>query len=291
MRRVVTIDGPAGAGKSTVARKLAERLGWRLLDTGAMYRAVTLAAVRAGTDLESDLALGELAGGVEVRLPPGQVLLDGQDVSNDIRTSEISRKSKFLADSPSVRRRLRDWQQAFATETDTVTEGRDQGTVVFPRADCKFFLTASLDERAKRRHAEYMTRGETIGLDEVRTEMAERDRRDAARTLAPMTPAGDALVVDTTGMDLEGLVALIEQAVLDPSAGSWRGGLAGGRERRLAPSYLSGLWTAWSAAEGRLVAVSRTSEGAAFAAETSSVTGAVLQKVPNLDGLVVGPSA
>ncbi len=146
--RVVTIDGPAGAGKSTVARRLADRLGWRLLDTGAMYRAVALAAVRAGVDLESDEALAALVETLTVELPEGQVLLDGADVTAEIRTVEVTRSTRFAADSPSVRRRLVTWQRAFAEgEGDVITEGRDQGTIVFPDAARKFFLTATDDER------------------------------------------------------------------------------------------------------------------------------------------------
>src|SRR5438270_5407846 len=127
MRRVVTIDGPAGAGKSTVARRLAERLGWRLLDTGAMYRAVTLAALRAGVDLASDEALGALAARVSVRLPPGRVLLDGEDITAVVRGIEVTRATRDVADSPSVRAQLVRWQRAFAAENDVIAEGRDQG--------------------------------------------------------------------------------------------------------------------------------------------------------------------
>lgn len=213
--RVVTIDGPAGAGKSTVSRRLAGRLGWRLLDTGAMYRAVTLAALRAGADLESDEALNDLAAGISIQLPTGLVLLDGEDVTADVRGVEVTRASRFLADSPSVRRRLVDWQREFAAENDVVAEGRDQGTVVFPDAMGKFFLTASLEERGRRRHAEFLARGEPVALATVLHDLGERDERDASRAIAPMKPAADATVFDTTGLSLDEVVGRIERAVLD----------------------------------------------------------------------------
>jgi CMP/dCMP kinase len=212
--RVVTIDGPAGAGKSTVARRLADRLGWRLLDTGAMYRAVTLAALRAGVDLESDRELGELAARVTVQLPPGRVLLDGEDISAIVRGVEITRASRHLADSPSVRRRLVAWQREFAAETDVVAEGRDQGTVVFPDAFRKFFLTASPEERARRRHAEFAARGESVDPDVVLRDIRERDGRDETRAIAPMKPADDARVIDSTGLDPDQVVALLEDDIL-----------------------------------------------------------------------------
>ena len=219
--RVVTIDGPAGAGKSTVARRLAERLGWRLLDTGAMYRAVALAAVRAGIDLESDEALAALVETLTVELPPGRVLLNGADVSAEIRTVDVTRSTRFAADSPSVRRRLVAWQRAFAEgQGDVLTEGRDQGTIVFPDAALKFYLTASDEERARRRHAEFEARGVAVDLASVLADLRARDAQDSARAIAPMRPAADALVIDTTGLDLKHVVARIEAEILgDGSAG------------------------------------------------------------------------
>ena len=148
MQHVVTIDGPAGAGKSTVARRLADRLGWRFLDTGAMYRAVTLAAIRGEVDLTSEAALAALVESLTVRLIAGRVLLGEEDITRLIRGIEVTQASKYIADSPSVRHRLVGWQRAFAANSNVVTEGRDQGTLVFPDAFRKFYLTASDHERA-----------------------------------------------------------------------------------------------------------------------------------------------
>lgn len=211
--RVVTIDGPAGAGKSTVSARLAARLGWRLLDTGAMYRAVALAALRARTDLSSDEELAALAERVVVTLPPGRVLLDGEDVTGLIRTPEVTRASSRLAECPGVRGRLVALQRAFAAEYDVVAEGRDQGTVVFPDALRKFFLTATPEERARRRHAEVAGRGEAATEADVLADLRARDGRDSARAVAPLRPAPDAALVDTTGVSLDEVVARLERDV------------------------------------------------------------------------------
>jgi cytidylate kinase len=206
MQRVVTIDGPAGSGKSTVARQLARRLGWRFLDTGAMYRAVTLAALRAGIDLTSDQALADLVQTLEVKMRGEQVLLGDEDVTDSIRTAQVTQASRFIADSPSVRRQLTDWQREIAKGDDVVTEGRDQGTLVFPDAYRKYYLTASDEERARRRLADFTARGESTSFEAVLGDLRARDARDAARAIAPMKPAADAIVVDSTGMTVADVV-------------------------------------------------------------------------------------
>jgi len=206
MPLVVTIDGPAGAGKSTVERRLAERLGWRFLDTGAMFRAVTLAAMRAGVDLGCERALGTLVEKLAVSLLPGRVLLGEEDVTESIRDLAVTQSSRFIADSPAVRRRLMIWQRAFAESQHVVTEGRDQGTLVFPQAFRKYYLTACEEERARRRLAENLARGEAVSYTSMLADQRERDARDAARSIAPMKPASDATVVDSTGLSIEDVV-------------------------------------------------------------------------------------
>jgi cytidylate kinase len=210
---IVTIDGPAGAGKSSAARLLAARLGFEVLDTGAMYRAVTLAALRARLDLRDQRALGLLLEAMRVELPADRVLLNGEDVTGRIRTTEVTAASGPVADSPVVRGQLVQWQRAAAAGRDMVCEGRDQGTVVFPDAAAKFFLQADPFERARRRHREMTARGEAVPLPDIVAAQEARDRRDAARDLAPMVPAADAVLLDSTALTLDQVVDRMEQEV------------------------------------------------------------------------------
>jgi cytidylate kinase len=210
---IVTIDGPAGAGKSSAARTLAKRLGFEFLDTGAMYRAVTLAALRAGIDAHDQESMERLLLGMRLELPPGRVLMNGEDITDPIRTGEVTAASGAIADSHVVRRQLVQWQREIAAGRDMVCEGRDQGTVVFPDAACKFFMVAEPLERARRRQMEMAARGEILDLEAVLRSQEERDRRDAARDLAPMVPAAEAITLDTTGLSMVEVVDHMEKEV------------------------------------------------------------------------------
>lgn len=210
---IVTIDGPAGAGKSCAARGLARRLGFRFLDTGAMYRAVTLAARERELDLADPEQLTALAGQIRVELVGDRVLLDGRDVTDAIRTFEIAAATHYAADNPAVRAQLVLWQREAAGGGNVVTEGRDQGTVVFPHADCKIFLTADENERARRRHRDLAARGEDIPFDEVLSNQQLRDQRDSARPVGALVKAADAIEVSTDGLSPEEVVAELERIV------------------------------------------------------------------------------
>lgn len=212
---IVTIDGPAGAGKSSVARRLAASLGFRFLDTGAMYRAVTWASLRRGINLSDPDALLDVARNLTILLDGDRVLIESNDVTNEIRAPEVTSNVHFAADHPQVRQRLIDLQREFAGTSNTVAEGRDQGTVAFPHAECKFFLTASPLERAKRRHAELVARGEAITLEETLAQQAERDERDARRPVGALLKAQDALEFLTDGMSEDEVVARLEEIVME----------------------------------------------------------------------------
>ena len=206
---IVAIDGPAGAGKSTVARQLARRLGFTIIDTGAIYRSVALAAQRAGISWEDDNGLARLLdAGLGLTFQGERVLLRGEDVTEAIRTPEISRGASVVSARPVVRQKLLQLQRDLgrAAPRGAVLEGRDIGTVVFPDADVKFFLTASDEARAQRRHAELNEKGLSVPLPEVLTDQRRRDKDDTERAIAPLRAAVDAVVVDTTGFDLEQVV-------------------------------------------------------------------------------------
>ncbi len=210
---IVTIDGPAGAGKSTAARALAQRLGFRFLDTGAMYRAVVWAAQDRGHDLRDAAALAALAETLSIELTDQSVMLDGQDVTQVIRTFEITTLTYHAADNPGVRAVLVDRQRQAAQGQDVVTEGRDQATVVFPDAECKIFLTATDEQRARRRYQDLLERGEQVTFDEVLAKQRQRDDRDRSRTVGPLLKAADAIEVITDGMSAEEVVGRLEKLV------------------------------------------------------------------------------
>ena len=210
---IVTIDGPAGAGKSTVAQALARRLGYQYLDTGAMYRAVALAALRRGLDFEDPQAIAHLAEQLQIEVSGPQIFLDGEQVTEAVRSSEVTAVTRFAAGNPQVRARLVALQQAIGAERDIVTEGRDQGTVVFPEAQCKIYLTASAGERARRRMEELRQRGELATLDAVLSAQDRRDRDDSSRAVGPLRPAADAIEVVTDGMSIDAVVNALEALV------------------------------------------------------------------------------
>jgi len=210
---IVTIDGPAGAGKSTAARELARRLGFEYLDTGAMYRAVTWLCLEARLDLTDQAAVATAARTAEIDFREGRIFANGRDVSSEIRSVRVTEESRFVAGNQLVRDLLVDLQRKIACNRDIVTEGRDQGTVAFPQAECKFFLTADPEERARRRHAELRQRGESIDLDTLVTQIVDRDRRDAERKVGALRPAEDAIVIDTSKITTEAMIGELEQRV------------------------------------------------------------------------------
>jgi len=223
---IVTLDGPAGAGKSTAARELARRLGFRFLDTGAMYRAVALAAVRAGLNWDNPQPLAELARRLSIELRGNQVLLDGQDVTTDIRQSQITALTHYAANNPGVREHLVQMQRAAAGNGDIVAEGRDQGTVVFPHAECKIFLTANPQERARRRQRDLQSRGEVAPLEEVLEQQNKRDHSDSSRSVGPLMAASDAIQFSTDGLSQQEVVDRLEAIVRKKMSKA-----AGGRQK------------------------------------------------------------
>ena len=218
----VAIDGPMGSGKSTIAREVARRLGYRHVDTGAMYRAVTAAALRRGVAPDDAAALAALAGRVRIEAGPAgedaRVYVDGEDVTPALRTVEVNRIVGQIARVPGVRAALRDAQRALGAAGRVVMEGRDIGSVILPDAAVKVFLTASSDERARRRQAELMAAGQVVPLDEVRRIEAEDDCAATTREVAPLVVAADATVIDSTGLPVDEVVARV-LALVDRARG------------------------------------------------------------------------
>jgi len=210
---VLAIDGPSGSGKGTVSRTLAVRLGWHLLDSGALYRLVALAAARQGVGSSDEPALAAVARAMAVEFSPSidreRVCLEGEEVTTALRTESCGESASQVARLPTVRAALLERQRAFAREPGLVADGRDMGTVVFPQAVLKVFLTASPQERALRRHKQLKEKGIDVSLPDLSTEIAQRDLRDASRPVAPLRPAEEARVVDSTGLTPDEVVARI----------------------------------------------------------------------------------
>jgi len=221
-KNIVTIDGPSGAGKSTISKLLAARLHYTYLDTGAMYRVVGLQVERSGLDLEAGDArekLVHLLDTLDMTLAPGEegqetrAFLHGEDVSQAIRTPEIAMVASRVSAEPEVRRKLTEMQRTIGNKGAIVAEGRDMGTVVFPQARHKFFLDASPEERARRRQKQLQEKGQKVNYAELLAQIQKRDRDDSSRSLAPLKPAADAIVIDSSQMSIDEVVSFMLQSI------------------------------------------------------------------------------
>ena len=210
MKGIITIDGPAGSGKSTISLLLAKKLGLLYLDTGAMYRAVALSALRKGVDLRDAAVLREMCRDIDINFRSAgdnyRVYIGAEDISDEIRRPEIDMLSSKISAIKEVRDAMTGLQRRIGMKGGIVAEGRDMGTVVFPDADHKFFLTASSDIRAERRYKERVDRGECIPMEQVETELKKRDEQDRTRIIAPLKPAVDAIIIDTTALGINEVV-------------------------------------------------------------------------------------
>ncbi|MCK8823937.1 (d)CMP kinase [Fuchsiella alkaliacetigena] len=208
---VVAIDGPAGAGKSTIAKKVAAELGVVYIDTGAMYRAITLKALNRGVKLDSEAELAKLLQNTEILFTRSEgknrILLDGEDVTEEIRSSKVNNNVSLVAKVPIVRERLVDWQQRLAKDRGVVMDGRDIGTVVLPEADLKIFLTASSEERARRRYQELKDKGESVDFAKLKADIIQRDKLDSEREISPLKKSPDAIEIDSTDLTIQEVVA------------------------------------------------------------------------------------
>ncbi|WP_417378305.1 (d)CMP kinase [Gimesia sp.] len=210
---IVTIDGPAGSGKSTAAKGLAERLGFEFLDTGAMYRCVAWAVIQKHVDPHDEAAVGHVSQQIQITFSDARVLVNDADVTGLIRTPEVTEVASVIAQYPEVREELVRLQRDAACETNIVSEGRDQGTVVFPDAFCKFFLVADPQERARRRHEELQEEGKEITVDEILQQIYQRDQRDEQRDVAPLKAANDALEINTSVLTIDAVLDQLEETV------------------------------------------------------------------------------
>ena len=210
---IITIDGPAGSGKSTVASRLAEVLGFQYLRTGLMYRAVALAGLRRGVDWDDPDALVQVAKEIHLTFDGPHIFLDGEDVSTEVETLRVTAVTKYSAGNPAIREILTAMQQEYAARTNCITEGRDQGTVVFPHAELKIYLDATPEERARRRFEQKKALGEPADYDEILAGIVQRDFEDSTREIAPLKPAPDAVHILSDGMTVEEVVEKIRAMV------------------------------------------------------------------------------
>lgn len=204
---VITIDGPSGSGKGTVSKLLAEKLGWNFLDSGAIYRVFALASLQAKIDSTDLIALKKLVASLEIKfLPSSQIIHQGRDISRAIRQEGVGVYASKLAENPEIRSVLLKVQRDFLQVPGLVADGRDMGTVVFPGAKLKFFLTARAEERAKRRQRQLQEKGINVSLTEILRDLVERDARDQRRAVAPLKPADDAIIIDTTNLSIDAVL-------------------------------------------------------------------------------------
>ena len=215
---VIAVDGPAASGKGTVAAGVARALAFHYLDSGSLYRLVALKALATGTPVADAPALAGLAAGLEVSFPDGTIRLDGQDVTEAIRGEEVSAAASQVAVHQAVRTALFDRQRAFCRPPGLVADGRDMGTVVFPEALVKVFVTASPEERARRRYKQLIAKGISITMDGLLRDIRERDARDAGRAAAPLVPASDAAILDTTDLTIEAAIGRVLGLYRDAAA-------------------------------------------------------------------------
>ncbi|BCG46208.1 Cytidylate kinase [Citrifermentans bremense] len=224
---IVAIDGPSGAGKSSLTKLLAKRLGYIHIDTGAMFRAVALSAKRAGIASDDDKGLAELCQGLEISFARDgetcRVLANGEDVSSEIRTEEIGLLTSTISARKPVRQALLEMQRRMGAKGGVILEGRDIGTVVFPDAEVKFFLSASAEERGRRRYLELAARGESATLEETIAKVIQRDRQDEGREHAPLKQAEDAVPIDSTSLSIEQVLELMERTVKERLAQGGKG--------------------------------------------------------------------